>query len=162
MTIQKPDPLPDATVPPQIAPGAWHPDWYRWFRFIDRVIRETVDFANTPEPPPAEVGLVEEFSVFIAFPANKDYKLSLDAAEEREVFEVVTICESGTCTVTIKTDATALGGTANSASSTQQIQSHTTSNVWNVDEDLVATISSNSSCVGLTITVKTRRTIVTT
>lgn len=158
MTTRKPDPLPDQTAALVLPDGKIHPDWYRWFRDADRAVKATIDFIDTPVPTP-EFELIEEFSVFIAFPADKDYKLALDAAEEREVYEVVTICESGTCTVTIKTDSTALGGTANSASSTQQIQTHSSANTWNVDEDLVATISANSSCVGLTVTVKTRRTI---
>lgn len=158
MAIKQPDPLPDYRAKYVNPDGTPSVEFFRWLQFLDAQFRKTVDFANEPEPVLSFV-LVEEWPIVVAFPANKDYKLSLDAAVEREVYEVVTICESGTCTVTIKTDATALGGTPNSASSTQQIQSHTTSNAWNVDEDLVATISSNSSCVGLTVTAKTRRTI---
>lgn len=155
---RKPDPLPDQRARFINTDGTPTPEFFKWLLAADASVKATVDFIDTPVPTP-EFELIEEFSVFIAFPANKDYKLALDAAEEREVYEVVTICESGTCTVTIKTDSTALGGTANSASSTQQIQTHSSANTWNVDEDLVATISANSNCVGLTVTVKTRRTI---
>ena len=160
MTIRTPEPLPEYTSKVlRGESGNFTEEFYRYLLSVDQVVRAAVAFVNTPVPDP-EAELIEEFSVFIAFPANKDYILSLDAAVEREIYEVVTKCESGTCTVTVKTDSTALGGSANSASSTQQIQSHSTSNTWSVDEDLVATISSNSSCVGLTITVKTRRTLV--
>jgi hypothetical protein len=156
---RKPEPLPDVTAIFILPDGRPSPDFYRWLRDADQAVKATIDFIDTPVADPVHV-LIEEWSVFIAFPANKDYILALDGAVDREVYEVVTKCASGTCTVTIKTDSTALGGTANSASSTQQIQAHTTSNTWNVDEDLVATISANSSCVDLTVTVKTRRTIV--
>ena len=114
---------------------------------------------NPPPPPVYQIEMVEEFSVVIEFPENGDYDVALDAAMDREIYEVVTKTKTGTCTVTVKIDTTALGGTANSASTTQQIQTHSSSNVWNTDEDLRATISSASSCERLTITCKTRRTI---
>lgn len=160
MAIQKPDPLPDATVPPQIAPGVWHPDWYRWFRFIDRVIRETVDFANTPEPPPPEIEFPEQWPIIIEVPEAKDYVLIQNNDVERTIYDTVSDCDSGTCTATFKINSTALGGTANSVSSTEQVQAHSTANVLGVGDDLVVTISANSACVGMRLNAKTTRTIV--
>lgn len=53
---------------------------------------------------------------------------------------------SGTATATFKIDGVALGGTANSVSSTEQEQTHSTSNIANAGAKIEVTISSNSNC----------------
>ncbi len=158
MTTRQPDPLPEATTRLATVEGKPEAVWYRWFWDVSKLIPNIIAIIDNPPADP-EYELVEEFSVVIAYPSNKDYRLVLKAAVARTVTEVVTRCVSGTCTATTKIDTTALGGTANSVSSSEQSQSHSSANVWGVGADLVVTVSSNSACVDMTLTVKTTRTL---
>lgn len=124
------------------------------------MIPKIIAIVDNPPPVPT-YELLEDFSVVIPFPANKDYRLVLDASAERTITEVVTRSVSGTCTAQVKIDSTALGGTANSVSSSEQKQAHSSANVWGAGQDLVLTVSANASCVDMTLTVKTVRTLTT-
>lgn len=93
---------------------------------------------------------------FIAYPSNKDYRLVVNAPWPGSIEEVTTRCESGSCTATTKINTTALGGTANSVTTSEQSQAHTTSNTFAAGDDIVLTISSNASCVGMSYTMKMR------
>lgn len=158
MTTRQPDPLPEATTQFATPEGKPQAEWYRWFWDVSKLIPNIIAIIDNPPADP-EYELVEEFSVFISYPAAKDYRLVLKAAVERTITEVVTRSVSGTCTATTKIDTTALGGTANSVSSSEQSQLHTTSNTWGVGADLVVAVSSVSACVDMTLTVKTTRTL---
>ena len=65
---------------------------------------------------------------------------------------------SGTCTATWKINSTALGGTANSVSSSEQSQAHSSNNVFAAGDDIVLTVSSNSSCLKMAWTITYTRT----
>lgn len=155
---RKPDPLPDQRARFINPDGTPTPEFFKWLLAADASVKATIDFIDTPVADPT-FELIEEFSVFIAFPANKDYRLQLKATEARTITEVVTRSASGTCTATVKVDSTALGGSANSVSSSEQSQAHSSSNTWGVGQDIVLTVSSNSSCVDMVLTFKTTRTI---
>ena len=101
----------------------------------------------------------EQISGFIANPANKDYRLVVKAAHGGTITEVTTRSASGTCTATFKVNSTALGGTANSVSSSEQSQSHASTNTFAADDDIVLTISSNSTCTDMSFTIKYTRTL---
>lgn len=159
MTTRQPDPIPEATTRFATPEGKPQQEWYRWFWDISNLIPNIIAIIDAPPPADPEYELIEEFSVVIAYPAAKDYRLVLKAAVGRTITEVVTRSVSGTCTATVKVDTTALGGTANSVSSSEQSQLHTTSNTWGVGADLVLTVSSVSACVDMTLTVKTTRTL---
>lgn len=159
MTTRQPDPIPEATTRFATPEGKPQQEWYRWFWDISNLIPNIIAIIDAPPPADPEYELIEEFSVVIAYPAAKDYRLVLKAAVDRTITEVVTRSVSGTCTATVKVDTTALGGTANSVSSSEQSQLHTTSNAWGVGADLVLTVSSVSACVDMTLTVKTTRTL---
>ncbi len=96
---------------------------------------------------------------YIKTPANQDYRLVVKIPHGGTITETVTRSESGTCTATFKVNTTALGGTANSVSSTEQAQAQASSNTFVADDDIVVTISSNSSCVGMSFTIKYTRTL---
>jgi len=85
-----------------------------------------------------------EQSWLIEAPEAKDYRVVVDAAVARTITEVTTICTTGTCTLTVKINTTALGGTANSVSTTEQSQAHSTSNAVAAGDDIVLTVSSVS------------------
>lgn len=96
---------------------------------------------------------------FISAPSDKDYRFVLNAAHAGTITETTTRSESGTCTATFKVNTTALGGTANSVSTSEQSQAHASSNTFAEGDDLVLTVSSNSSCLGLSFTIKYTRTL---
>lgn len=99
----------------------------------------------------------EFMSGFIATPSDKDYRIVVKAAHGGTITETTTRSASGTCTATFKINTTALGGTANSVSSSEQSQAHSSSNVFAEGDDLVITISSNSSCADMSFTIKYTR-----
>lgn len=96
---------------------------------------------------------------FIASPANKDYRLVVKIPHGGTITEVTTRCVSGTCTATWKVNTTALGGSANSVSSSEQSQSHSSSNTFAADDDIVLTVSSNSGCTDMSFSIKYTRTL---
>lgn len=99
----------------------------------------------------------EAISGYILAPTAKDYRIVLKIPHAGTITNITTRCESGTCTLTGKVNTTALGGSANSVSSTEQNQSHGATNTFAVDDDIVLTLSSISSCVGLSFTIEYSR-----
>lgn len=137
-------------------------DWWRWFKQADAILRAIkTDFTNITLASlgaASSTQTAEFISGFIGVPSNKDYRLVVKIPHAGTVTEVTTRSESGTCTATFKINTTALGGTANSVSSSEQSQSHSSSNAFAADDDIVVTISSNSACVGMSFTIKYSRT----
>lgn len=101
----------------------------------------------------------EMIAGFIAAPSNKDYRIALKMAHGGTITETTTRSASGTCTATFKVNTTALGGTANSVSSSEQSQSHSSSNTFVAGDDIVLTVSSNSSCTDMSFSIKYTRTL---
>jgi len=93
-------------------------------------------------------------SVIIEFPDDGDYVFPAFFARATTITEVVTECDDGTCTLTVKINSTALGGTANSVSTTRDEQAHTDDNVAADEDDLVLTVSSNSACERMSVTLR--------
>lgn len=102
---------------------------------------------------------VDAWSWTVEFPENRDYRFIINLPYGGTVNTQTTRCTAGTATVTGKINATAFGGTANAASTTEQAQAHSTNNTFVAGDDYVATISAVSGCANLTITVKVTRAI---
>lgn len=100
----------------------------------------------------------EMMSGYFNAPSAKDYRIVVKAAHSGIISETTTVAESGTGTVTFKINTTALGGTANSASSTEQSRAHSSNNVFAAGDDIVVTPSALTSLVGLSFTIKYFRT----
>ena len=81
--------------------------------------------------------------------ANKDYTLVVDCPYPLTITETTTQSGAGTCTATFKINATALGGTANSVSTTKQAQVQSSANSAVTGDKIVMTVSANSSCADL-------------
>lgn len=96
---------------------------------------------------------------FIATPSDKSYKLVVKAPHAGTITETTTISASGTCTATFKINSTALGGTANSVSSAEQSQAHASNNAFAAGDDIVLTVSANSTCADLSFSIKYTRTL---
>lgn len=158
---RKPDPLPDANAVFILPDGRPSPDFFRWLRDADRAVKATIDVIDAPPAPDPQYELVEDWPMNMPYAEDGDYVLIQKSAVERTVTTTVTDCDSGTCTMTIKINTTALGGSANSVSSTEQSQAHSSANVLGVGDDLVVTISSNASCEKPRLNVQTTRTLTT-
>lgn len=91
----------------------------------------------------------EAIDFTIESPDNQDYLFEIDAPYGYTITKVESKCRSGTCTATTKIGVTALGGGANSVSTTLQSKTHTSDNVIAAAGTSVVTISANSSCAGL-------------
>lgn len=100
------------------------------------------------------LSLTGGFSVNIEAVTDQDYTLYLKTPFAGTITETTSKSASGTCTATFKVNTTALGGTANSVSTSEQSQSHSSSNTFVAGDDIVVTISSNSSCTNASLTVK--------
>jgi hypothetical protein len=96
----------------------------------------------------------EHWSGLITSPSDKTYTLVLKTTFGGTIRETTTKSASGTCTATFKINTTALGGTANSVSSTETSQLHTSANQFAPGDDIVVTVSSNSSCADFAFTIK--------
>jgi hypothetical protein len=91
-------------------------------------------------------------TIHIATVIDQDYILSYDMPYPGTITTLRTKTQSGTCTVTAKINTTALGGTANSASSTATEQAHASANTFIKGDTLKVTISANSSAIDIEIT----------
>lgn len=101
----------------------------------------------------------EPIGGFIATPDDKDYRIVVKMPHAGTITETTTVAASGTCTATFKINTTALGGTANSVSSTEESQAHASSNTFAAGDDIVLTVSSNSTCADMTFMIKYTRTL---
>jgi hypothetical protein len=104
-----------------------------------------------------KVVTTENIAGYIGTVSDKTYKLVVKIPHGATITEATTISESGTCTATFKINTTALGGTANSVSSSETSQAHASSNVAAADDDIQLTVSSNAACLGLSFSLKYTR-----
>ena len=86
-------------------------------------------------------------------PEDKTYTVIQKAASAFTITETTTRCTTGTCTVTVQINGTPLGGTANSASSTEQSQAHSSANEVAAGDTVSIVVSSNSSSEMLTVDI---------
>ena len=148
--------VPDAGSPLVDSNGLITKDWYP-------VIRLLIDQANAAESglsdaegsleTKAEQEQADSLYGVILVPQDQAYKLVVKLAHGLTITETTTVCTSGTCTATFSINGTPIGGTANSVSSSEQSQAHTTVNVAVAGDDLEVTVSANASCLGLSLTI---------
>jgi hypothetical protein len=137
------------------------------------------DYISEGQPTKAFVDVLNDVSVFIGsaktlldgtfvdcvtwemiFVEDGDYTLILNSPYSLEIDSVTTDCDSGTCTATIEIDGTPLGGTANSVSSTETTQSHTSDNEGAAGCNVTIAIASNAGCEKMRLSVKFRRPLI--
>lgn len=95
--------------------------------------------------------MVWDAQVTIAVPTNATYPMILYAPFDGTITAIRTKTDSGSCTVTGKINGVALGGTANSATTSLQSQAHASSNSFSAGDALTFTVSSNSSATNLQV-----------
>ena len=94
----------------------------------------------------------------ISSPLNQDYQIEISSPFAYSITKVTTICTAGTCTLTFKIAGVALGGGANSVSTTKNIKTHSSANAVAVGNAVVATVSANAGCANLTAVIEYTRT----
>lgn len=105
----------------------------------------------------AYIALEEIYGIY-DFISSGTYKLKVKCRHAGTITSVTTISESGTCTATFKINSTALGGTANSVSSSEQTQTHASANTFVAGDDIVMTISDAIACRKLSFNIYYTRT----
>lgn len=101
----------------------------------------------------------EYIAGYINYPEAKDYRIALNLPYGGVITSVTTRSEAGTATLTGKINTTALGGTANSVSTSEQTQSHASARTFAAGDDIVITLSSLSACTGISFLIKYTRTL---
>jgi hypothetical protein len=86
-------------------------------------------------------------------PKDKTYTVAQKVARACTITEVTTRCTAGTATVTIKINGTSLGGTANSASTTEQSQSHSSANEVAAGDTVTIVVSSTSGAEMISVSI---------
>ena len=94
------------------------------------------------------------YGVFRGTVADGDTTIVIKASRALSITETTTKCVSGTATATFKINTTALGGTANSVSSSEQSQAHSSANSVVAGDDLVISVASASSCTGMSWSIE--------
>lgn len=94
-----------------------------------------------------------EQSFFFEYPENKSYRMVVNSEIGRTITRMTTICTTGTATVKGLIDGVDLGGTANSVSTSEQSQTHSSANVVHVGDNIAIVFSSVSSCENVTVTI---------
>lgn len=127
---------------------------YRYMQSLDQAARSASSSIATLEATLAtKAGQTFALPAFIEYPEAKDYKVLIKAPFAMTVTSVTTICTTGTATLTVKINSTALGGAANSVSTSEQSQSHSSANSVAVGDDIVLTFSSVSSVENVSVMV---------
>lgn len=100
----------------------------------------------------------EAFDFTVEDPDNIVYPIEISAPYGYTITRIDSQCRAGSCVATFKIGSTALGGGANSVSTTLQTKNHSSANVVATGNATSVTISSNSSCTGARFTIWYTRT----
>lgn len=98
-------------------------------------------------------------SGYIATVADGEIIVVLKIPYAITITNLITKCTSGTCTLTGRIDGVNLGGTANSVSTSEVDESHSSANAASAGNDISVRVTSNSSCLGLSFTIKFTRSL---
>jgi len=104
--------------------------------------------------------ITDFISGLIESPSNGDYVVLRNAPFAGTITSITTKSSDGTCTLTGYINSTALGGSANSVSDSEEEQEHSSNNTFAAGDDIKITVSSNSSCANMEFTVKYKRALV--
>lgn len=101
----------------------------------------------------ASVSQSWEQSFFFEYPENKSYRMVVNSEIGRTITRLTTICTTGTATVKGQIDGVDLGGTANSVSTSEESQTHSSANVVHVGDNIAIVFSSVSGCENVSVTI---------
>lgn len=89
--------------------------------------------------------------------SDQDYLVIPNILYAVTIDSITTITASGTVTVTGKINTTALGGSANTADTSEETQAHASANTMSIGDDFVLTMASSSSVDRLSVMVAVTR-----
>lgn len=101
----------------------------------------------------------EVWSWYLEFPVDKTYRVVINCPIEYTIDSVTTDADAGTCDLTVDIDGTPLGGSANSVSTTEEEQLHTSDNTVSIGSTVNLTVDNNAGCEGMTVTIALTRTV---
>lgn len=132
-----------------------------WYKMQKRQAREAVAAEETAATADTNITSLADDSrgALIEYPDNKDYTIWQRIPFAGTVTRTTTKASAGTCTLTVKISADAVGGSAHSVTSAQESIVRTTANEFLAGDDLVVTVASNSGCENLAISVDFTRTL---
>lgn len=145
--MRKPLPIPSETAALTTKDGATTTHGRRYLDSLSGAMRDTQQTVESI------VATGFEQSFLLEAPETGDYRVVVNASVPRLIEKVTTRSAAGTATLTVKINSTALGGTANSVSTSEQEQSHATANSLAVGDDIVFTFSSVSSAEKVSVTL---------
>jgi hypothetical protein len=178
------DKIPQAQAPVLEANGKFTIAWYRFFSALNGILTTISDnaglallkasnlsdvasaataFTNIKQAASGTTtGVVQQtqadfISVFVPKVVDGDIVLVQKAGYAMTITSSTTDASSGTCSVRLKIDGSNVGSTANSVSTTETEQTHSTGNSVAVGQTVVATVSSNSSCLNMALQVNFTR-----
>jgi hypothetical protein len=103
--------------------------------------------------------LQDSIGGFIPTVNNQNYYVILNSAVTITVSSLIARCSSGSATATFKINGVNIGATANAVTSAESSNAATSANVVVPGDDLIMTISSNSSCKNMAFNVHYSRTL---
>jgi hypothetical protein len=133
---------------------------FTWYKMQKRQAREAQAAEELAETNVAVLATASH-SALIEFADNKDYIIWLRTPFAGTITRTTVKSSSGTCTLTVKVNTTAVGGSAHSVTSTEESIARTTTNTFAAGDDFRLTVASNSSCVDLAVSIDYTRTDVT-
>lgn len=130
--------------------------WEAYFR--DLSDRAALDEAVASSE--ASAAALSEFGwpIFIEYPDDKDYPI-VNIPVGFTINDVTTKSTAGTCAVTIKINGVALGGSANSVTTSESTEAHSSDNVVDFGDDLTVTVSSNFGAENVSVMLNCTRTL---
>jgi len=150
--------LPDNSAALVDKSGRLVPVWRRFFEAFGKSLTDLDDSASGLSSSKAAASQPFSESLLIEVPSDKDYTF-LSLAINGDITSVVTQCASGTCTATVKINELALGGTANSVSTTKVTQEHSVRNSIRDGDSVTVTISATASATDVSITLRGTQTL---
>ena len=140
-----------AEISPSAVPGDEH--FYRYLQ--QQKMEDAAAVAALQTSFMAFVAALQtSFMTFLIEAAdNKDYRVLVNSPHAFTINSIATKSGSGTCTLTAKINSTALGGAANSVSTSEVTQTHSSANDVAIGDDVVLTVSSNSGAEDVSITI---------
>lgn len=136
-------------ISPSGVPGDEH-----FYRYLMEQKRAAATSAATLTAGKATLSQTALMTWLIEVADNKDYPVLINSPYALTINSITTKSSTGTCTLTGKIGATALGGTANSVSTSEQEQTHSSDNVMAAGDDFTLTVSSNAGAENVSVTVK--------
>ena len=142
--------------------GRLEPIWATYLRKLQNDVASALSALTGDDDEVAVVYADKEqvltLPSYIELPDDQDYLFS-SLGITGTITSVVTECVSGSCTLTVLIGSTALGGSSNSVSTTRATEAHTSNNAIAATDDLTIRVSGNSSCEGLSVTIKGSQTL---